>query len=90
MKSVPRDRLEGRLQGGLGAVPERVVAGPLLGPGREQDLDLETEQLVALEDHPTHADDLGGDLLGGAEDVRVVLGEAAHPRVRPAVAPDSS
>ena len=70
--------LERLRQRGLGAVPQRVVADPLLRPRRELEAGLEAEQPVDREAEVEARRDLVLDLLLGAEDVRVVLREAAH------------
>ena len=64
----------------LGAVPHLVVADPLLGPGRELEPRLEAEQVVDEEAEVEAADHLLLDLLLGAEDVGVVLGDVPHPQ----------
>ena len=68
------------LQRGLGLVPVGDLADELLRPGRQ--LCLELGQAVVAEqadDEVEQAGQLVVQLLGGAEDVRVVLGEAARP-----------
>ena len=64
----------------LGAVPDRIAADALRRPVGEFDLDIvEAEVAVHREQQLADRDRLAGDLILGAEDVRVVLGEAAHP-----------
>ena len=63
----------------LGAVPGRVGADALLRPGRElHDELVEAEIAIDRQDQVVDLEALGRHLLLGAEDVRVVLGEAAH------------
>ncbi|HZO05103.1 MAG TPA: hypothetical protein VFB52_01850, partial [Solirubrobacterales bacterium] len=60
-----------------------LLLGPhrLLGPGRELDFDvLEAKAGVELVDRLADRGDLVGDLVLGAVDVGVVLGECAHPQ----------
>ena len=77
MYSSPR-RLERGGERRLGDVPLLVGADPVLGPRRELDLDLEPELVVDRVAEVEAAGDLVLDLLGGAEDVRVVLREHPH------------
>ena len=64
----------------LGAIPGLVGAEALVGAERELDRDVvEAEVLVDRERLPVERGHLRLDLLLGAEDVAVVLGEAAHP-----------
>ncbi len=63
----------------LGAVPALVRADALLGPRRDLVDDLgEAEVAVDLLQERREGDALGQDLILGAEDVAVVLHEAAH------------
>ena len=75
---LPRG-LERRAEVGLGAVPHRVLADPLLRPGGELERGREPEGGVQLEDHVGDPPDLGGDLAARQVDVAVVLLELAHP-----------
>ena len=64
----------------LGLVPLRDLADELLRPGRQ--LGLELGQAVVAQqpdDEVEQAGELIGELVGQAEDVRVVLGEAPSP-----------
>ena len=67
--------LERRAQRGLGEVPLLVGAELVLGPGRELEARLEPEQVVDELGEVEAAEDLVLDLLAGAEDVGVVLGD---------------
>ena len=69
--------LHGGLERGLGAAPGGLVAHVVLGHGGELDLVGQGEGGVDLVEDLHHALDLVLHLLGGHEDVRVVLGEAA-------------
>ena len=73
-------RLEHVAQHALGVIPHRVGADALLRPGRELDQDVagEAEIRIDREDQVVDLQALGGELILGAEDMRVVLGEAAH------------
>ena len=66
-------------QRALGEVPLLVAAEPVLRPGRQLEARLELEQVVDELRIVEAAEDLVLDLLAGAEDVRVVLGDVAHP-----------
>ena len=64
----------------LRLVPARVLTEPIVGAGGDHDADVvEVEVAIDLEDQLQEGDDLALGLLLGAEDVRVVLGEGAHP-----------
>ena len=64
----------------LGPLPLLIGADRLVGAGRELDPRLvETEALVELVDARADRVDLVGHLIERAVDVRVVLGEGAHP-----------
>src|SRR5450759_1683889 len=66
-------------EGALGPLPHLVAADALVGPGAELDLDIaEAEGRVDVVHEAYDAADLVFELLGGAVDVRVVLGEVAH------------
>src|SRR5450830_461910 len=66
-------------EGALGPLPHLVAADALVGPGAELDLDIaEAEGRVAVVHEAYDAADLVFELLGGAVDVRVVLGEVTH------------
>ena len=72
--------LERLAQPRLGALPLLVAADRLLRAGRELDPDVvEPEAGVELVDRLADRVDLVGDLVERAVDVRVVLGEGAHP-----------
>ena len=71
---------QGALERALGGVPHLVRADALLRPGGQLEPRLEAEDLVQEEPEVEAADDLVLDLLLGAEDVGVVLGEGAHPQ----------
>src|SRR5690606_88904 len=72
-------RLERICQSPLGEVPLRVAADALLRTRREAHLDVaHAEGVVDAEDEVDEGLDLGLDVLGGAEDVRVVLAETAN------------
>ena len=73
-------RVERPRERALGAVPHLVVADPLRRTRRELEPGLEAEALVEVEAEAQALDDLLLDLLLGAEDVRVVLGDVAHPQ----------
>ncbi len=63
----------------LGQLPDLVRADALGRPGAELDLDVaEAERGVDVLHEAHHAEHLVFELLGGAVDVRVVLGEVAH------------
>ena len=62
----------------LGVLPGLIRTEPVFRPGGELDPRLESEQLVEVEAEVEAAQHLVLDLLLGAEDVRVVLGELAH------------
>jgi len=73
-------RLGRGLERGLGAVPDVVAAGPRLGAVGELDRELrEAEIAVDARQEVDEAPRLRLDLVLGAEDMRVVLHEAAHP-----------
>src|SRR6266478_7660638 len=64
----------------LGTVPHRVAADPDWRPVGELDLDVvEAEIAIDRQQQLAAADRLGSYLVLGAEDVRIVLDEAAHP-----------
>ena len=63
--------------GGLG--PHLVGADGVFRPGGQLHVIFKAKYAVYLVDQVVHALDLVLDLLGGHEDVGVVLGEAAHP-----------
>ena len=64
---------------GFGVVPHFVRADALVGAGRQLDDDLvEAEVGVHRKNQLVDLVTLGGELLFGAEDMRVVLGEGAH------------
>ena len=69
--------LHSGLERGLGAAPGGLVAHVVLGHGGELDLVGQGEGGVDLVEDLHHALNLVLHLLGGHEDVRVVLGEAA-------------
>ncbi len=71
-------RVERLGERGLGAVPHLVRADALLGPGGELEPRLDLEALIQVEAEPQALHDLVLDLLFGAEDVRVVLGDVAN------------
>ena len=63
----------------FGVVPLFVRADAFFGPGRKLDDDLlEAEIAIDRQDQLVDRDALVFELLFGAEDVRIVLGEAAH------------
>ena len=66
----------------LGLGPLRVAAhGLALGPRRELEVEVAQAEVAQQVQHELQqARELLGHLLSGAEDVRVVLGHAAHPR----------
>ena len=65
----------------LGPVPDLVRSDPPFRPVGELDVHvLEAEITVDAQDELAHPPALVGDLLRGAEDVGVVLGERAHPQ----------
>ena len=69
-----------RGQRGLGAFPHLVRADALLGAERQHDVDVvEAEDCERLVHHVDEGRHLALHLIGPAEDMRVVLGEAAHP-----------
>src|SRR5271167_1957262 len=73
-------QLDRCLQIALGTVPDRIAANALRRPVGEFDLDIvEAEVAVHRQQQLADPDRLAGDLILGAEDVRVVLGKAAHP-----------
>ena len=72
--------LERRAQRALGEVPLLVGPEPVLRAGRELEARLEPEQVVDELRIVEAAEDLVLDLLAGAEDVRVVLGDVPHAR----------
>ena len=71
--------LDGGLEGLLGKLPHLLLAHVVLGHGGQLDLVGQAEGGVDLVKEPHHALDLLLHLVGGHEDVGVVLGEAAHP-----------
>ena len=64
----------------FGVIPRRVRAHPLFGARRElhRQIAVETEIGIGRKDQFVDLEALVGELLLGAEDVRVVLREAAH------------
>jgi hypothetical protein len=73
--------LDRHLQRGLGLVPLGDLADELVGARRQLGLELvEAEVAQQLQHELQQARELVGQLLGGAEDVRVVLGEPAGPQ----------
>ena len=71
--------LEHAREDALGELPDLVRADALLRPGAELDLDVaEAERGVDVLHEADDAEHLFFELLGGAVDVRVVLGEVAH------------
>ena len=77
-------RLDFRQHGGhhaLGMIPHLVGADALLRPGREfyREFALEAEIGIGRQDQIVDLQALVGELFLGAEHMRVVLGEAAHP-----------
>src|SRR5215469_18729360 len=73
-------RLDRRFQITLVAVPDRIAADPYGRPVSEFDLDiLEAEVAVDRQQQLAAGDRFAGDLVFGAEDMCVVLDEAAHP-----------
>lgn len=82
------------LQGGLGLIPLLYSADKLLRTGRELRLELgQPEGAQQAQDELEQAGQLAGELLTGAEDMGVVLGDAPHPgkpvdHARPLVAVD--
>ena len=73
------DLLQHGRHGRLGVVPQLVGADALLRPGGELHHHLlEAEVAIDRQDQVVHLQALVGQLRLGAEDVRVVLGEAAH------------
>ena len=62
-----------------GVLPVLVGAHAVLRAGGQLHKVVKAELVVHLVDQVHHPGDLVGDLLPGHEDVRVVLGEAAHP-----------
>ena len=76
----PAGRFERLHQRGFGLVPYRVLADAFFRPVGEFDAHVvEAEILIDRQNEIVDLDDLRGDLLFGDEDVRVVLGEGAHP-----------
>ena len=71
--------VERRLQRALGEVPLLLGAELVVGPGRELEARLELEQVVDELGVVEAAEDLLLDLLAGAEEVRVVLGDVLDP-----------
>ena len=72
-------RLDRRLQGCLGPVPDRIRADALLRSIRELDLHVvETEIAVYVQDELANDSTFTGDLLFRTEDVGVVLSEGAQ------------
>ena len=71
--------LERRAQRALGEVPLLVGPEPVLGAGRQLEARLELEEVVDELRIVEAAEDLVLDLLAGAEDVRVVLGDVPDP-----------
>src|SRR6266542_673405 len=64
----------------FGAVPDRVAADPRWRPVGEFDRDVrEAEVAIDREQQMTEGDCLPSHLILGAEDMRIILGEAAHP-----------
>src|SRR6516225_5107606 len=73
-------RLDRRFQIALGAVPDRITADPYGRPVSKFDLDiLEAEVSVDRQQQLAAGDRFSGDLVFGAEDMRIILDEAAHP-----------
>jgi hypothetical protein len=73
-------RLDRQAQRHLGLVPVGDLTDELVGPRRELGLELvETEVPQQLEHERQQAAQLARELLRGAEDVRIVLGEAPRP-----------
>src|SRR5436190_526128 len=73
-------RFDRRLEVVLGAVPNLVAAGPMRRPVGEFDRHIrETEIAVDRQQQFAERDRLKGDLASGTENMRVVLGEGAHP-----------
>ena len=70
--------LERRSQGAFGEVPLLVGSELVLGTGRQLEPCLHAEQVVEVGGVVEAAEDLVLDLIGSAEDVRVVLGDVAH------------
>src|SRR5690606_10866073 len=71
--------VQGRGQRAFGAVPQLVGADALFRTGGQLELDvLEAEVTVDVQGQLDERGRLGLHLLFGAEDVRIVLGEAAH------------
>ena len=68
------------LQRGLGSVPQREITHGLLGTGGQFQLEGHPEDAVDVAHEIEHARHLLLDLVRPAEDVRVVLLEAAHAR----------
>ena len=74
-----RDLLQDLRHHPFGVVPQGIGADPLVRPRGELHQHLvEAEVAVDRQDEIVHLHALVGELLLGAEDVRVVLGEAAH------------
>ena len=79
--------LERCAESALGEVPLLVAAEPVLRPGRQLEARLELEQVVDELRVVEAAEDLVLDLLAGAEDVRVVLGDVPHAGAARAACP---
>ena len=71
--------LDGGLEGLLRKVPDLLIAHVVLGHGGQLDLVGQAEGGVDLIEDLHHALDLVLHLVGGHEDVGIVLGEAPHP-----------
>ena len=65
---------------GFGVIPRRIRADAFLGPGRQLDdqLSVEAEVVIGRQDQVVDLEALVGELFFGAEDMCVVLREAAH------------
>src|SRR5690554_5732462 len=68
------------LERGFGALPHRDLADKFLRARGQLDIIVQVNERVGLVDHLQKERDLIADLLLGAEDMRVVLAELAHPR----------
>src|SRR5579875_1024927 len=74
------ERLEDAGQGRLGPVPGLIRTNPLFWPGRQFDQDVvKAEVFIYGEDEVIDLQTLLHDLIFGAKNMRVVLGEGAHP-----------
>jgi len=77
---IVRHLADGVFQRGLGLVPDRVAAHPHRGPGRQLDVELRKSEIgVDRRQEPDEIGAFGLDLVLGAEDVGVILGETADP-----------